>query len=221
MANEKLRRQIAFDAAQMIRAGQESEYQTARMAAARRAVRGWVPEEDLPSDEEIRSLVQTIATPVGGDRFDYYRRLIEALEQVKLNPEFHPEGDALTHTLQVFELARQELPYDEEFLTAALLHDCGKAIDRKDHIGAGLAALAGQITERTAWLIEHHTEANQLAEGRLGMRARHRLEAHEDFETLQLFSKCDRGARQRSMQTLDLDEAIAYLRNLEAECEKT
>jgi hypothetical protein len=221
MANEKLRRQIAWDAAQMIRAGQESEYHTARMAAARRAIRGWVPEEDLPSDEEIRGLVQSIATPAGGDRFDYYRRLVAALEQVKLNSEFHPEGDALTHTLQVFELARHELPYDEEFLLASLLHDVGKAIDRRDHIAAGLTALQGQITERTAWIIEHHTEANQLAEGRLGIRARHRLEAHEDFDTLTLFSKCDRGGRERSMQTMDLDEAIEYVRQLEEECGDT
>src|SRR5262245_36077588 len=71
MANEKLRRQIAWDAAQMIRAGQEAEYQSARMKAARRIARGWVPEEDLPSDEEIRNLVQSIAAPMVGDRFDY------------------------------------------------------------------------------------------------------------------------------------------------------
>ena len=63
--NEKLRRQIAWDAAQMIRAGQESEYHSARMKAARRAARGWIPDEDLPSDEEIRDLVHSIASPVG------------------------------------------------------------------------------------------------------------------------------------------------------------
>jgi predicted HD phosphohydrolase len=217
MANEKLRRQIAWQAAQMIRAGQESEYHSARMKAARRIVRGWVPEEDLPSDEEIRSLVQSIASPMSGDRFDHYRRLLLPLEQVKGNPQFHPESDTLNHTLQVFELARQALPYDEEFLLAALLHDVGKAIDRKDHIAAGLAALQGHITERTAWFIEHHTEANQLAEGRLGQRAQRRLEENENFEELQLFSKCDRGGRQKHAVVPDVDEALQYLRDLEAE----
>src|SRR4029079_2685932 len=168
MANEKLRRQIAWDAAQMIRAGQESEYQTARIRAARRAARGWVPDEDLPSDEEIRGLVHSISSPAGivaADRFDHYRRLLMPLEQVKPNPQFHKESDTLNHSLQVFDLARHGLPYDEEFLLAALLHDGGKAIDRKNHIAAGLVALAEFITPRTAWLIEHHTEANQLAEG--------------------------------------------------------
>ncbi len=217
MANQKLRRQIAFEAAQMIRAGQESEYYTAKIKAARRVARGWVAEEDLPSDEEIRALTQSLTSPAGGDRFDFYRRLVAALEQVKLNPQFHPEGDALNHTLQVFDLARQELPYDEEFLLAALLHDVGKAIDRKDHIAAGLAALNGNITERTAWFIEHHSEANQLAEGRLGARAQRRLQENENFHELELLSKCDRGGRQKNIAVPELDEAIEYLRALEQE----
>ena len=109
MANEKLRRQIAWDAAQMIRAGQESEYQAARIRAARRAARGWVPDEDLPSDEEIRGLVHSISSLTGivaGDRFDHYRRLLMPLEQVKPNPQFHKESDTLNHSLQVFDLAR-------------------------------------------------------------------------------------------------------------------
>ncbi len=180
-------------------------------------VRGWVPEEDLPGDDEIRNLVQSLTSPPGGDRFDHYRRLLLALEQVKLNPQYHPEGDALNHTLQVFDLARHELPYDEEFLLAALLHDVGKAIDRKDHIAAGLAALNGYITERTAWFIEHHTEANQLAEGRLGVRAQRRLEENENFAELEILSKCDRGGRQKNVQIPEVEEAIEYLRALEQE----
>jgi hypothetical protein len=220
MANEKLRRQIAWDAAQMIRAGQESEYQAARIKAARRATRGWVPDEDLPSDDEIRGLVHSISSPAGvlvGDRFDRYRRLLLPLEQVKPNPQFHKESDTLNHSLQVFDLARHELPYDEEFLLAALLHDVGKAIDRKNHIAAGLAALADSITPRTAWLIEHHTAANQMAEGTLGMRARRRLEANESFDELELLSKCDRGGRQKDVHVPELDEALEYLRQLEQE----
>ena len=56
----------------------------------------------------------------------------------------------LYHSLQVFELAREALPYDEEFLLAALLHDVGKAIDARDHVAAGLEALDGHITPRRA-----------------------------------------------------------------------
>ena len=96
------------------------------------------------------------------DRFQIYEMLLLPLENVKEDPKYHPEGDALYHSLQVFELARNELPYDEEFLLAALLHDVGKAIDRHDHVAAGLEALAGHITPRAAWLIEHHMEGQDL-----------------------------------------------------------
>ena len=103
------------------------------------------------------------------DRFQIYEMLLLPLENVKENPKYHPEGDALYHSLQVFELARAELPYDEEFLLAALLHDVGKAIDRHDHVAAGLEALAGYITPRIAWFIEHHMEGQELLDGSLGV----------------------------------------------------
>ena len=40
------------------------------------------------------------------DRFQVFQVLLAALEAVKQNPLYHPEGDALYHSLQVFELAR-------------------------------------------------------------------------------------------------------------------
>ena len=96
---------------------------------------------------------------LAADRFDVYRSLLLPLEKVMQRPLYHPEGDALYHSLQVFDLAHDELPYDEEFLLAALLHDVGKGIDPQDHIGAALEALDTHITPRTSWLIEHHSEA--------------------------------------------------------------
>src|SRR5688500_19747284 len=86
-------------------------------------------------------------------RFQLYEALLLPLERVKQNPKWHPEGDALFHSLQVFDLARDELPYDEEFLVAALLHDVGKAIDQADHVAAGIEELNVHITERTDSLI--------------------------------------------------------------------
>ena len=76
-------------------------------------------------------------------RYLLFRMLLEPLEGVKQSPKYHPEGDALYHSLQVFELAREERPYDEEFLLAALLHDVGKAIDPSDHVAAALQSLEG------------------------------------------------------------------------------
>jgi len=152
------------------------------------------------------------------DRFQVYEMLLLPLEQVKENPRYHPEGDALYHSLQVFELARDALPYDEEFLLAALLHDVGKAIDPKAHVEAGLEALDGLITPRTAWLIEHHSEAHALREGTLGMRARRRLEASEDYEELKLLAQCDMAGRRRGVAVVDVREALDYLRELARTC---
>ena len=116
------------------------------------------------------------------DRFQLYETLLLPLENVKQNPKYHPEGDALFHSLQVFDLACDELPYDEEFLTAALLHDVGKGIDSTNHVAAALEALDGFITE------------------------------------LELLGRCDRAGRQRGVEVPDLDEALAYLRELSQMC---
>ncbi|MBC7077867.1 MAG: HD domain-containing protein [Synergistales bacterium] len=149
------------------------------------------------------------------DRFRVYESLLLPLEKVKEDPRYHPEGDVLYHSLQVFERAREESPYDEEFLLAALLHDVGKAIDPKDHVKAGLEALEGFITERTAWLIEHHMEAQGILDGTIGARARRRLETSEDFDTLILLAKCDRAGRRVGVKVPELEEVFEYLRSLE------
>ena len=152
------------------------------------------------------------------DRFQIYQMLLLPLEQVKQSRQYHPEGDALYHSLQVFDLARDELPYDEEFLLAALLHDVGKAIDPQEHIAAGLEALDGFITPRTAWLIEHHADAHALLDGTLGARSRHRLEASEDYEELRLLAECDRAGRQTGVEVPDVEDALEYLRDLAQTC---
>jgi len=152
------------------------------------------------------------------DRFQIYEMLLLPLERVKESPKHHPEGDALYHSLQVFDLAREELPYDEEFLLAALLHDVGKAIDRRDHVAAALEALDGFITPRTAWLIEHHMEGQALKDGTLGARSRRRLRESEDFEELELLVECDRNGRTRGADAPDVDEALEYLRELARTC---
>ena len=77
--------------------------------------------------------------------------------------------------LQVFHLARDAHPYDEEFLLAALLHDVGKAIDLQDHVTAGIEALRGTVTERTLWLIEHHMDLLGSRERSLPPRLRREL----------------------------------------------
>jgi hypothetical protein len=161
---------------------------------------------------DVESAVAGAAEQV--DRFQVYQSLLLPLENVKQNLKYHPEGDALYHSLQVFEHARDALAYDEEFLLAALLHDVGKAIDPHDHVAAGLEALDGFITERTKWFIEHHMEAQQDIEGTLGARARRRLKESPDYDELLTLARCDRAGRQRGAQAPELEEALDYVREI-------
>lgn len=153
------------------------------------------------------------------DRFELYRMLLQPLEGVKQSPKYHPEGDALYHSLQVFELARRECGYDEEFLLAALLHDVGKAIDPADHVAAALQSLEGAITERTEFLIAHHMEAHAYRDGSLGARARGRLEQSEHFDDLMLLHELDARGRVPGAAVCELAEVLDYLRELAAEAE--
>lgn len=362
MPNEKLRRQIIFDAARMMYERRESEYYRAKMKAARRICHGWVKPSDLPSNSEIRDEIQrmawlyegearfdklremrveayrmmqmlrhckpkligstltghvrqgsdidihvfvantdavtssldeqgveydvehkhvrkhgeerlfthihvrdrfpielTLYTPdksnfvfkssITGkamerltlpqleqflleeypdidleaalehageavDRFQVYRSLLLPMDGYEQSKKYHPEGDVLYHSLQVFELARDELPYDEEFLLAALLHDLGKGSDPSDHVAACLEMLEGLITDRTSWLIEHHMEAHQIHDRTIGHRAFRRLRESPDYEELVLLGECDRAGRVAGAQVCELDEALDYIRDL-------
>ncbi len=244
MSLERLRRRVAFEAARLIYVREETQFSRAKMRAARQIAAGEVRPHDLPDNGEIRRHLRLFEratpdekyhlvlpdegdAPRGGaassaantaDRFRTYELLLRPLESITQSPEKHPEGDVLYHSLQVFELARQKVPYDEEFLLAALLHDVGKAIDRRNHIEAALEALDGAISPRTAWLIEHHVEALALREGSLGVRSRRRLEASEDFDELMLLADCDLGGRVVGMRVPDIEEALAYLAELAEAC---
>jgi predicted nucleotidyltransferase len=152
------------------------------------------------------------------DPYQLFRLLLAPLDQVKQSPKYHPEGDVLYHLLQVFELAREVRPYDEEFLLAALLHDVGKGLDPFDHVGAALQVLDGLITERTHFLIENHMLAQEYKAGTLGHRQRLKLEASPDFEDLMLLRELDNGGRQQGVFVGTLDEALDYLKELERQC---
>jgi hypothetical protein len=244
MSNDRFRRRVAFEAARLMFARTETQYTRAKTAAARRLSADSIDSDDWPSDGEVRRQLMAMAeaslaeqeeilvgrSAEGGfggdlisadnlvDRFRVYELLLLPLEQVAQPPEIHPEGDVLYHSLQVFELARQELPYDEEFLLAALLHDVGKAIDRQEHVAAGLAALDGSITPRTAWLIEHHVEAQSLRDDLLGVRLRRRLERSEDFDELMVLADCDVRGRTVGMAVPDVQDALDHLRELSETC---
>jgi hypothetical protein len=165
------------------------------------------PELDVEAE-----LAGSAAVP---DPYPLFRMLLLPLEEVKGSPKYHPEGDVLYHSLQVFELARDARPYDEEFLLAALLHDVGKGLDRSDHVGAGLQALDGLITERTKFFIANHMLAHDYKAGKLPRDVRRELEASPDFEDLLLLRELDDAGRVPGVVVCTLDEALDFIKELE------
>ena len=163
-------------------------------------------------DIDLEEALQQVERHV--DRFQVYQALLLPLEQVRESPRYHPESDVLYHSLQVFDLVRACAAYDEDLLLAALLHDVGKGIDPGRHVEAGLEALAGFISERTAWLIENHMLAQQVLDGTLGVRARRRLRENDSYEDLLLLARCDRQGRQCGIDVPTLEEALQYIRDL-------
>ena len=156
---------------------------------------------------------------VGGDvdPFLIWSLLLPPLETVKQDPRWHPEGDALYHSLQAFEIARDEFPYDQELITAALLHDVGKAIDPHDHVAAGLEALEGTLSPREAFLIAHHMDASAYADQTLGAKKRARLRASEWFEDLMGLRDIDDRARCPGAEVCTVEEALAFLESMARE----
>src|SRR3954452_3534182 len=92
MANDKLRYAIAFEAARLMYQRVESEYYTAKRKAAKRLCRGSPKPEDLPSNAEIRDLVQTFARMHEGDeRTRNLREMrVAALRLMRLLRRFKP-----------------------------------------------------------------------------------------------------------------------------------
>lgn len=240
MEYEKLRRRICFEAAQLLYSHRETNFTRARWRAARGITGSYLVKECLPTDMEIRSALQQLASSAipnvsanrnntdfsGGadegelpiNRFERYHALLEPLDRVRLNRDLHPEGDLLYHSLQVFELAKEARSWDEDFLLAALLHDVGQGIDPYDGHLATLNAVAEIVSERTFWLIENLPTQHRIHEGTIGIRARRRLSAHDDGEELRLLAQCDRDGRVPGRVVGSLDEAIDYIGSLNDEC---
>ena len=240
IAVEAARRLIASVGTEAaLRGTGEGEYYTAKRHAA--AVLGHtIRPGDLPSDAEVREQVVLLAEASGDpdeddgpepdpdahgvphisehvDHFAIFKLRLEPLETVEQDPRTHPEGDALYHSLQVFERAREVRPYDEEFLLAALLHDVGKAIDPRNRAAAALEALRGTLTERAAWLIEHLPDLTPRPDRPLRPKQRRAIETSEYYEDLVLLHELDAAGRAVGVPVGTIDDALAYLRGLEGE----
>ena len=131
--------------------------------------------------------------------------LLGSLNGVRQSPRYHPEGDALFHSLQVFELARRETK-DPVLWAAALLHDVGKAVDGPLHDEVGADLLEGLVCPRAVWLVRHHLD---LLKDARGTRRRYRgTDALRDLERLR---RWDLGGRDRNARVVSIEHAFEQL----------
>ena len=168
--------------------------------------------ENFYPDVDIEAAIEESQEKI--DPLQLFYSLLLPLENVKQDIQYHPEGDALYHSLQVYDLACDANPWDEEFLLAALLHDVGKGIDPYDHVAAGVEAIEDFVTERTLWLVEHHMLAHKLHDRTIGARKRKRLQENENFDDLVLLGRCDREGRKQGIETTELEDALEYIRTI-------
>src|SRR3954471_12929800 len=100
MSDARLRHAIAFEAARLMYDRVESEYFTAKRKAAKRLCRGPVKPADLPSNSEIRDLVQSFARVHEGEaRTANLRAMrLEALRVMRVLRRFRPRliGSVMT-----------------------------------------------------------------------------------------------------------------------------
>lgn len=131
--------------------------------------------------------------------------LLSSLNGVRQSPRHHPEGDALFHSLQVFELARRESA-DAVLWAAALFHDVGKAVDGPLHDEVGADLLDGLLCPRAVWLVRHHLD---LLKDPRATRRRHRgTDALRDLEKLR---RWDLGGRDPRARVVSIDCAFDQL----------
>lgn len=131
--------------------------------------------------------------------------LLIALDGIAQDPRWHPEGDALFHSLQVFELARRDT-LDRALWAAALFHDAGKALRCGDHAAAGADLLEGLLSPRIVWLVHHHLDLMNAPSG-----TRRRFRNTQAIADLQRLRRWDVGGRSPRAVVLSPDAAVALL----------
>jgi putative nucleotidyltransferase with HDIG domain len=137
---------------------------------------------------------------------------VAALKDIPQPPEFHPEGDVLTHTLQaVAEVADKD---DERVFWTVLLHDIGKAHTTCFHDGrwrshghAGKSAEMARtilkklglenLSDDVCWLVKnhHYHHAWNLPPGQPLSRRQQKFTEHPLFRLLLKVCAADSAGR--------------------------
>jgi hypothetical protein len=135
---------------------------------------------------------------------DLYSLLV-SLDGIRQSPKYHPEGDALFHSLQVFDLARRASP-DRIMWAAALFHDVGKAVDSALHDEIGADLLLGLLPSRAVWLVRHHLDLLKNTRS-----TRRRLRGTPRLRELESLRRFDLGGRDPRARVLAPEDALTIL----------
>jgi hypothetical protein len=131
--------------------------------------------------------------------------LLLALDGIQQNLRWHPEGDALYHSLQAFDLARRESD-DRALWAAALFHDVGKALSSRDHAEVGADLLDGLLAPRVVWLVRHHLDLLDAP-----VATKRRLRGSPVLTDLQRLRRWDVGGRSPRATVIEPEAALAIL----------
>jgi len=131
--------------------------------------------------------------------------LLLDLNGIRQSPRYHPEGDALFHSLQVFELA-QRATTDRVLWATALFHDVGKAVEGPLHDEVGADLLEGLLCPRAVWLVRHHLDLLKDARG-----TRRRYGGTDALRDLEKLRRWDLGGRDPRARVISAEDAFDQL----------
>ncbi len=137
--------------------------------------------------------------------YSYLYDLLEDLEGVMQSPKYHPERDALYHSLQVFECSLEETQAPTLW-AASLFHDVGKSIDYPNHDKAGAQELAGVLNKEICWLIEHHLDLLTSP-----AKTRRRWRGTTRLSSLEKLRRWDLQGRKTDVKVMDIHDALTIL----------
>lgn len=133
----------------------------------------------------------------------YLLALLLDLDGIQQHPHFHPEGDALFHSLQVFQLALQDNA-NSILLGAALFHDVGKAYCSGNHDKKGAELLNGILNDEIVWLVKHHLDL--LKNPR---KTRQKLKHNNRLHDLEKLRKWDLAGRNPFADVMPAEQAVS------------
>ena len=135
---------------------------------------------------------------------------------VKQMAKYHPEGDVMNHTYQVFKWAIRE-SMDVDLILAALLHDVGKAIDNHNHVHESVKAIENFSSAKTVWLVGNHMRIWDYISGEMqGLKKCITLAKHPWLQELIQLARWDKKGRNPNSKTYFPNEEIMRILNEKA-----